>query len=139
MIALPIGQQLADAAQALVGSRFRLHGRNPVTGLDCVGVLSVALIAIGRAAPLPDAYRLRSRAVPDLPRIARDCGMVAINDALQAGDVLVARIGPCQFHVLIAADDGRVVHAHAGLGRVIISPMSHEWQIAGHWRLISTN
>ena len=139
MMASPVGQSLADAAQALVGSGFRLHGRHPVTGLDCVGVLSAALTAIGRKAALPDAYRLRSRAIPDLSRIAADCGMVAVIDALQAGDVLLAKIGSCQFHVLITAENGCVVHAHAGLGRVIIEPISDDWQIAGHWRLIPTN
>ena len=30
-------QALAEAAAALVGSRFRLHGRDPATGLDCIG------------------------------------------------------------------------------------------------------
>lgn len=139
MNALSPGHQLAKAAEALAGSRFRLHGRNPDTGLDCVGVLAAALRAIGREAPLPDAYQLRSRAIPGLSRIASDCGLTAVEGALQTGDVLLARISSCQFHVLIAMNDGRVIHAHAGLGRVVIDAIGDDWRVAGHWRLMATN
>ncbi len=133
------GRQLAQAAEALAGSRFRLHGRNPATGLDCVGVLAVALRSIGREASLPAAYRLRSRAIAGLPEIAEGCGLTPVEDAIQPGDVLLARIGTCQFHVLIAASDACFIHAHAGLGRVVRGPLANDWTIAGHWRLAPAN
>ena len=60
------GAALAAAAESLVGTRFRLHGRDPDTGLDCVGLLAASLAAIGRAAPLPNGYRLRARSLPGL-------------------------------------------------------------------------
>jgi cell wall-associated NlpC family hydrolase len=44
---------LATAAETLVGSRFRLHGRDPETGLDCVGVVAAAMAAIGQSPPSP--------------------------------------------------------------------------------------
>ena len=37
------GDALAQAAQKLIGSPFRLHGRNRETGLDCIGVVGAAL------------------------------------------------------------------------------------------------
>ena len=139
MTGLLPGERLARAAEALEGSRFRLHGRDAATGLDCVGVLAAALRAIGREAPLPAAYRLRSRAVPGLAEIARGCGLLAADSPVQSGDVVLARIGACQFHILIALGSGRFVHAHAGLGRVVIGPFAKEWIIAGHWRLTAAN
>ena len=43
---------LAEAALGLLGVPFRLHGRDPATGLDCVGLVAEALRRAGRR---PDA------------------------------------------------------------------------------------
>ena len=40
---------LARAAAGCLGVRFRLHGRDPATGLDCLGLLGAALVATGVA------------------------------------------------------------------------------------------
>ena len=129
------GEALAAAAEALAGTRFRLHGRDPATGLDCVGVLAAALAAIGRGAPLPTGYRLRARAIPDLADAAQACGLVPARGGPRPGDVLLARTGPCQFHLAIAAAGDRFVHAHAGLRRVVVAAGPLPWPLAGHWRL----
>ena len=126
---------LADAAEQLVGAPFRLHGRTAATGLDCIGVLAVSLEAIGCKAPLPSAYSLRARRIPGLSMIAMRCGFNAVSGALQPGDALLARVGACQFHLFVTARCGRLIHAHAGVGRVIIEPMPQNCIIAGHWRL----
>ncbi len=34
---------LAAAALNLIGTPFRLHGRDPATGLDCVGLVAEAM------------------------------------------------------------------------------------------------
>ncbi|MBV1918963.1 MAG: C40 family peptidase [Sphingomonadaceae bacterium] len=120
----------------MVGSPFRLHGRDPSTGLDCIGVLAAALEATGRDAPLPRAYSLRSRNIAGLDDIAGKCGFATTSGTPLPGDVLFARVGSCQFHLLLSAKDGQFVHAHAGLKRVVISPMRPGWTIVGHWRLI---
>ena len=52
------GAALAAAAESLVGTRFRLHGRDPDTGLDCVGLLAASLAA-KEAATAPPAKRTR--------------------------------------------------------------------------------
>ncbi len=51
--------RVAQAALGTVGSRFRLHGRDSATGLDCVGVALAAMRAGGfdRAGPEGDALR----------------------------------------------------------------------------------
>lgn len=129
------GAALATAAEALAGCRFRLHGRDPATGLDCVGVLAAALHAIGRTAPLPRAYALRMRGIANLDAIVAACGLAAATDPIRAGDVLLLRTGACQFHLAIALAGDRFVHAHAGLRRVVVQPGPLAWPVVGRWRL----
>jgi cell wall-associated NlpC family hydrolase len=129
------GARLAQAAQALVGVPFRLHGRDRETGLDCIGVLACALEAIGRPANLPAAYSVRTRVIANLDAIVSSCGFMVTNGAALPGDVILARVGPLQVHLLIATGANSFVHAHARLGRVLNSPMPDTWKIVGHWRL----
>jgi cell wall-associated NlpC family hydrolase len=129
------GEALAAAAAALVGSRYRRHGRDPATGLDCVGVLAAALAAIGRPARLPHDYPLRSRVRPDFAEWAGGCGLAAARGPARAGDVLIACPGPCQLHVIIALGRGDLVHAHAGLRRVVRMPGPLAWPVLSAWRL----
>lgn len=129
------GAALALAAEELVGTRFRLHGRDAATGLDCIGVLAAALVACGRPAALPNFYSLRMRTPPDLGEIAQSAGFAPCEGAVLAGDVLLVRIGPCQFHLALAADPETFVHAHAGLMRVVRSALPGDWLVVKHWRV----
>lgn len=126
------GADLAGRARALAGTPFRLHGRDPATGLDCVGVLAVIL---GKSAVLPTGYPLRARRLPPVEPLAASAGLVPASGDPLPGDVLLLRVGAVQHHVAIALGPGSIIHAHAGLRRVVISPRPAEWPIAGHWRL----
>lgn len=126
---------LADAAERLVGCKFRLHGRDPTTGLDCVGVLAAALATLGRPASLPMTYTLRTITPPDVSALARRCGMIDAPAPTRPGDVMLARLGPCQHHLLIALGPARFVHAHASLRRVVTWDAELEWPLVGSWRL----
>ncbi len=126
---------LAREAAGLAGVPFRLHGRSPQIGLDCIGLLVAACQAAGRPIALPNGYRLRSHALPDLRAIAREAGFTSITGEPLAGDVVMYRVNPCQHHLAIALDGNRLVHAHAGLGRIVIMPGPLPWPVAGHWRL----
>ncbi|WP_298198658.1 hypothetical protein [Novosphingobium sp.] len=120
------GAALAQAALALVGCRYRLHGRDPATGLDCVGVLAVALALIGRSQALPGGYPLRTSAVPDLAGLARDHGFVPVppGTGIAPGEVWLLRPGPGQWHLALVAPDGAsLIEAHAGLRRVVRVPL----------------
>lgn len=128
------GQQLAAAAEALVGTPFRLHGRDPATGLDCVGVLAAALGSVGHSHRLPAGYTLRNRSLIDTSPIAELCGLAPVSGNIVAGDVLICRVSPCQFHIAIAASQSGFVHAHAGLRRVVLAPGPLPWPIVQHWR-----
>lgn len=129
------GAALASAALALIDVRFRLHGRDPATGLDCVGVLAAALAAIGRPATLPSTHSVRTREPRDLGAIAASCGLAHARGPAQAGDVAFVRIAATQFHLLIQVDDRRHVHAHAALRRVVVHEGTIAWPIAALWRL----
>jgi cell wall-associated NlpC family hydrolase len=130
------GAALADAAAALAGSRFRLHGRDPATGLDCVGLLAAALAAIGRPARLPTGYALRACELTGLDGIVAASGFADCADAPSPGDVVLVRPGPAQHHLAIVLRGDRFVHAHAGLRRVVIAPAPLAWPILRRWRLL---
>lgn len=121
------GQALARAAQDLVGCPFRLNGRDPATGLDCVGVLAAVLAVLGRPARLPIGYRLRGSGPPGLADLAARHGFAAMTDPAAPpapGEVWVLRPGPGQWHLgMVSADCAGLIEAHAGLRRVVRSPL----------------
>ena len=129
------GDELSANALALVGTPFRLHGRDPATGLDCVGVLAAALAACGTTPRLPNGYVLRNRILPELGEYVAGNGLVPATGPLATGDVVLVRAGPCQVHLLIAAGSEHFVHAHAGLRRVICGELPANWPILRHWRI----
>lgn len=124
------GLDVALAAKALVGTPFRLRGRNPATGLDCVGLVSEAL-----GAPAPSGYHLRNRDISAALAFVPGAGLVDACGPLQPGDVLLVRTGHAQHHLLIAGSDGGFIHAHAGLRRVVETPVLPPWPIERLWRL----
>ena len=129
------GEALAAAAERFVGVPFRLHGRCPERGLDCVGLVAAALAAIGRKAIAPAGYRLRQTDVGRWLAAAVEAGLVESAGEIEPGDVLLVRPGPAQHHLLIAGREGGFVHAHAGLGRVVITPTPLPWAEERCWRL----
>lgn len=126
----------ARASESLVGTRFRLNGRDPATGIDCVGLIGCALARIGRFAALPQGYRLRARGWPDLDGEAERIGFVRCRDRPEAGDVCLIRPSPVQLHFAIVAASGHeLIEAHAGLGRVVVSPLHASTKVIRRWRL----
>lgn len=127
---------LAAAAQGLVGARFRLHGRDPASGIDCIGLFAAAMAGIGRPIAVPNGYAPRLRDLAAFRPLAAAWGFAEAAGAPLPGDVLMFAVGPVQFHLAIAAPDGLFIHAHAGLRRVVLGPAGADWHPAGHWRLI---
>lgn len=129
------GEALAEAGRALIGCRFRLHGRDPATGLDCVGLVSAALAAAGGRPVPPSGYGLRNLEIAQWLPLARRSGLVSTEAPTRAGDVLLIALAHCQHHLVIAADPASVIHAHAGLRRVVLQPLDPAWQVHARWRL----
>jgi len=124
---------LAAAAATLIGVRFRLHGRDPATGLDCVGLVAEAMRRAGAEPVVPEGYRLRTASVAGLLPIAAANGFTPVDQAVD-GDLVLGMVNPVQPHLLVRVPGG-FIHAHAGLGRVTFLPGSAPWPLAGGWRV----
>jgi cell wall-associated NlpC family hydrolase len=131
------GRAVALAAEALVGVRFRLHGRDPRWGLDCVGLVAAALEPAGIDARPPADYGLRNAEARDASVLARHSGLVPAQNPVRPGDILLVRAGPAQVHLLVASTTGGFIHAHAGLRRVVACPGAPPWPVLHHWRPIA--
>jgi hypothetical protein len=113
------------AARALVGVRFRLHGRDAVHGLDCVGLVA---LATGRNAPTGYGWRSGEEG-----RVAALLDAVFERGGDEPGAVLLMQAGPGQLHLAIRVSDG-IVHADAGLCRVAWRPGVPPWPVLGYWK-----
>ena len=129
------GERLAAAAARFIGSPFRLHGRNPETGLDCIGLVLASLEAIGRKIADPRGYRLRNVAIDGWLPFAAKCGLIEAEGSATTGDVLLLKPSSVQHHLAIVADESTIIHAHAGLRRVVRQPLDGATTIIEHWRL----
>jgi len=128
------GERVAAAALALVGTPFRLHGRDPATGLDCVGLAALAVRRAGLTAVPPQRYGLRNATIEAALAFAARCELVAATGPIAPGDLILAIPGPGQHHLLVAGSDGTFIHAHVGLRRVVAMPGPLAWPILRRWR-----
>lgn len=117
-----------------MGARFRLHGRDPATGLDCVGLAVWALRAGGFEGAAPSGYALRGGDREAVVALIEDLGLVPVAEAWP-GDLVLAASGPGQLHLVIMTDGG-FVHADAGLRRVVERPGVVPWPVIGCWGLV---
>ncbi len=123
---------IVAAARACVGTRFRVQGRVPGLGLDCVGVVLAAARGAGVAAVAPP-YALGGRDEAGVEAMLGAAGCMPVAVAA-AGDVLVVAPATDRRHLAVVTPAG-VVHAHAGLGRVVEGPLDPAWVIVGGFRL----
>ena len=116
-------------ARALLGVPFRLHGRAPEYGLDCVGLIA---IAFGLRDGVPTGYPLRGGDTQRFERILRRQGFVSRKAGWRRGDVLLLRPGPAQVHLGLWTGEG-LIHADAGLGRIVEMPGIPSWPVLSAW------
>ena len=114
-------------ARACAGVRFRAQGRD-LQGLDCVGLVAVAL-GLDR---VRSDYALRGGVADTLAEELRAAGLRPARSP-RPGDVLVMRSGPGQLHLGIWTGGG-LIHADAGLRRVVERPGEPPWPTVGRWR-----
>ena len=80
-------------------------------------------------------YTLRNLSLAPFLGLLREAGFAPITTQLQAGDLILLKPSPGQFHLAIAVDWQAIAHAHAGLGRVVLTPLPAPTAVAGRWRL----
>ena len=110
-------QDIIVRARALIGTRFRLHGRDPATGLDCVGLVSIGYRV---TASVPTGYPLRGGDAASYAALI-DGFAQRRTGTPQAADALLISMGPQQYHLGIWTGTS-LIHAHAGLRRVVETP-----------------
>lgn len=129
-----IGEAVAEAARALVGARFRRQGRDPASGLDCVGLAAAALRGAGLTVETGEDYAQRGGDPGRIVRRIEAAGLVPVDPAsAQAGDLLLLAAGPAQHHLAILTGTS-FVHADAGLRRVVETPGRPRWPVIAAFR-----
>ncbi len=116
-------------ARQLIGAPFRLHGRDPETGLDCVGVVAVLY---GWSGVAPDDYALRNSLSSRWVQLLDELAVRRGESQPRAGDIVLLHVGPAQYHVGVWTGDG-LIHADAGLRRVVEMPGAIPWPIITVW------
>ena len=116
-------------ARALLGVPFRLHGRTPEYGLDCVGLIA---IAFGLSDGVPTGYTLRGGDTQYFERVLRRQGFVGRKAQWRRADVLMLRPGPAQVHLGLWTGES-LIHADAGLGRIVETPGIPRWPVLSAW------
>lgn len=115
-------------ARLVLGAGFRLHGRDPATGLDCVGLAGFAW-----EVAVPGGYALRSAPLARIVGVLARAGFVPCATD-RPGAVAIAAPGPGQLHLAIATGGG-VIHADAILRRVVERDAPLPWPLIAAWTI----
>ncbi|WP_310476922.1 peptidoglycan endopeptidase [Sandarakinorhabdus sp.] len=126
-------QAAIAAARAGLGTRFRAQGRLVGVGLDCVGVALLAAAGAGlQLGPAPP-YALGGDYADLLAATLRQLGLRRVRRS-QPADLVEYALAPGHRHLALITDRG-ILHAHAGLGRVVEAPAPDDWPIVAFWAL----
>ena len=115
-----------SAARACLGTPFHHQGRAPAVGLDCIGLIVVALRAAGMEVRDRTDYGRR----PDgqsLVAALEQHGAARV-DEICAGDVLLFRYDRQPQHVALATGAQTMIHAFAPAGNVVETDIGDYWQ-----------
>ena len=120
--------EIVARARALIGTRFQPQGRTAADGLDCIGLVALAVDARN----VPTDYALRGGSVQRLTAGLKAAGLERV-EQMAAGDVLVLTTGPGQLHLGLFTGTA-LVHGDAGIRRVVERPLPLPWPVIGIWR-----
>lgn len=123
------GNAALARARSLLGVPFRLHGRTPGTGVDCIGLVA---LACDRVTEAPTGYTLRT--TQEVRWIAMLDGMGVRIDQPEPAALFLLRPGPAQLHLGLWTGTS-LIHADAGVRRVVETPGPPRWPVIGIWRL----
>jgi len=121
------------AARSGLGTPFRPQGRVPGLGLDCIGVALLAAAGAGVAVGRLPAYALSGDHGQLLAQTMAALGCRQVRRG-RPGDLVEYRLAPRHRHLAVLTETG-IIHAHAGLGRVVEGPAPHDWAVVDIWAL----
>lgn len=126
-------QAAIAGARTGLDTRFRAQGRLIGVGLDCVGVALLAAAGAGvQLGPVPP-YALGGDHTDLLAATLRDLGLRRVRRPRPA-DLVEYALAPGHRHLALITDRG-ILHAHAGLGRVVEGPAPCDWPVVACWAL----
>ncbi len=117
--------------RGLIGVRFRPQGRSAEHGLDCIGFVAAAFGL--QPSAVPANYRLRGGELQRIEHRLRALRFTKVGADLRSGDLVIMEAGPRQLHLALRTEQG-VLHADAGLGRVVERPGEPPWPVLSAWR-----
>lgn len=127
-------ESMIAAARACLATPFHHQGRKPGAGLDCIGLIVVALQAAG--------FTVRDRADygrrPDGKSLAE--ALIAHGakpvETINAGDILLFRYDGQPQHAALATGADLMIHSFAPAGCVVETPIGAYWRrrLAGIYR-----
>ncbi len=114
------------AARACLGTPFHHQGRMPQVGLDCIGLVIVALRAAGIAVrDRTDYARWPTGAALAQALLAH--GASPVPEPRRGAVLLFALAGQAQ-HVALATSADTMIHAYAPVGAVVETRRNAVWQ-----------
>lgn len=113
---------VADAAEALLGTPFHWGGRVPGVGLDCAGVV---IAATGDSIEDWLGYGDKTDVTAILERFIPQLREIDFSDA-RPGDILVfwLRRADQPVHMGILAEGDTLIHAHAAVKQCVREPLN---------------
>lgn len=125
------GEDVVREAKALLGVPYRHQGRDPETGIDCVGLPVIIVRRLGGAVEDYTAYQMEPDGRTLLDYVRRNCDPV-FND-MRLGDLLVfyfrrRRELPQHVGIVVQLDPPMFLHTHSGTGKVIEVDFDERWQ-----------
>jgi NlpC/P60 family putative phage cell wall peptidase len=119
-------EQMIAAARKCLGTPFHHQGRRPRLGLDCIGLIVVALRAAGFDVRDRTDYARR----PDgrsLIAALTEHGAVPAS-GIEAGDILLFRYDSQPQHAALATAPDRMIHSFAIAGEVVETIIGDYWR-----------
>lgn len=114
------------AARRCLGTPFHHQGRQPRHGIDCIGLIVVALRAIGLTVHDHTNYSRRPDGKSLLAALTEH-GAKPVSK-IQPGDILLFRYDNQPQHVALATEPDRMIHSFAVAGEVVETIIGDYWR-----------
>lgn len=126
---------LVEAARYALGTKFHHQGRTIGAGLDCIGLIVVSFLAIGRDVQDRQDYGPRPDGI-SLVAALEEHGAQKVNE-IRKGDILLFRYDNQPQHVALATSATTLIHSFAPAGQVVETSIGRYWRsrLVGIYRI----